>query len=146
MKVEKILVPVDFSDTAASGIERALTALAPGGKLTLVNVIDMVLANQIATITGTPESSIADGLKLKAVEQLADLCTSLGDRAKGIEIEQLVVTGLPFREINKAAEEREVDLLIMTKFGTHGRVEKALFGTTAEKVLRWATVPTLILP
>jgi nucleotide-binding universal stress UspA family protein len=55
-----------------------------------------------------------------------------------------VVSGSPYREIIKKAEEEQIDLIAM---GTHGRsgVERLLLGSVAEKVVRLATSPVLTI-
>jgi nucleotide-binding universal stress UspA family protein len=54
----------------------------------------------------------------------------------------MLATGIPYREIIGKAREVEADLIVI---GTHGRtgVEKVIFGSTAEKVVRMAPCPVL---
>jgi universal stress protein A len=56
----------------------------------------------------------------------------------------LVRTGSPFHEITEAARTLKVDLIIIA---THGRsgLTRALLGSTAERVVRHATCPVLVL-
>ena len=57
-------------------------------------------------------------------------------------IEELVVCGKPHREILRLAEERRSDLIVL---GVHGRnvVDRLLFGSTVEPVVRQAHCPVL---
>jgi nucleotide-binding universal stress UspA family protein len=58
------------------------------------------------------------------------------------EIEYRVLRGTPRDEILKFADENKVDLIIM---GTHSRkgLDRVIFGSTAERVVRNAKCPTL---
>ena len=60
----------------------------------------------------------------------------------GVTVEGRVVTGYAAEEIVKAAEESKADLIVL---GTHGRkgIDKILFGSVAEKVIKTAGVPVL---
>jgi len=52
---------------------------------------------------------------------------------------------VPFETINQTAVDNKADLLVINLQGK-GRLERALLGTTAERVIRTATVPVLSLP
>lgn len=58
--------------------------------------------------------------------------------------ETFIVPGIPYDEIIKKAAEAAADLIIM---GTHGRtgLDHVLFGSTAEKVVRKATIPVMTI-
>jgi nucleotide-binding universal stress UspA family protein len=58
--------------------------------------------------------------------------------------EFVICAGNPAQEIVRCAKEREADLIIM---GTHGRggVNRMLLGSVAEKVIRTAPCPVLII-
>ena len=60
------------------------------------------------------------------------------------KVETRMVSGIPYREILRAAREDPADLIVI---GTHGRtgVEHVLFGSTAEKVVRLAPCPVLTI-
>ncbi|MDY6778117.1 MAG: universal stress protein [Candidatus Nanohaloarchaea archaeon] len=66
------------------------------------------------------------------------------ERAEGRDIEFLaqIREGTPYSEINDYVEEQDVDMIVM---GTHGRtgLDRMLIGSTAEKVVRTASVPVL---
>ena len=56
----------------------------------------------------------------------------------------LVLAGKPYREILRAAEEQETELIVI---GVHGRgaVDLAPFGSTTHHVVRQAACPVLTL-
>jgi nucleotide-binding universal stress UspA family protein len=61
---------------------------------------------------------------------------------KGVPVEGRVVSGYAAEEIVSAAEEVGADLIVL---GTHGRkgIDKILFGSVAEKVIKTAKAPVL---
>jgi nucleotide-binding universal stress UspA family protein len=63
---------------------------------------------------------------------------------KELKVDYLVVEGDPARAILKSAAERDCDLIVM---GSHGRsgLKRLLFGSVAERVIRKATCPMLIV-
>ena len=79
----------------------------------------------------------------QAKAKLAELATEAN--ARKIRTETLVVEGLPADEILKAADENEADLVLIN-VARKGIVQRALLGTTAERVIREANVPVLSIP
>ncbi|MBE0616426.1 MAG: universal stress protein, partial [Proteobacteria bacterium] len=61
------------------------------------------------------------------------------------DLELRVTHGEPWEQILETARETKADLVVM---GTHGRkgLDRALFGSTAERVLRRSTVPVMAVP
>lgn len=61
----------------------------------------------------------------------------------GPPVRTLLVEGIPYKGILDRAEEWNADLIVM---GTHGRtgVERALTGSVAERVIRFAPCPVLV--
>jgi nucleotide-binding universal stress UspA family protein len=61
---------------------------------------------------------------------------------KGIAIEEIVTSGKPHHEVLRIAAEQRSDLIVL---GIHGRspVDRMLFGSTAEPVVRRAECPVL---
>jgi universal stress protein A len=57
-------------------------------------------------------------------------------------VETRIASGVPYREIVREARECGAGLIVI---GTHGRtgVERVIFGSTAEKVVRMAPCPVL---
>jgi nucleotide-binding universal stress UspA family protein len=62
--------------------------------------------------------------------------------AKGVAVRELVVQGKPSAEIVRVAREESVDMVVL---GTQGKgvLDKALFGSTTERVVRKAPCPVL---
>jgi nucleotide-binding universal stress UspA family protein len=67
-------------------------------------------------------------------------------RAKdlGVELETTIVVGHPVEQIVHRAEIDQVDLIVLGRRG-RSRFEKMLVGSTAEKVLRYAHCPVMVV-
>ena len=65
-------------------------------------------------------------------------------RAANVEVEPVILRGIPAEEIIGFAEKNDIDLIVM---GTHGRtgIKKFLLGSVAEKVVRHATKSVLVV-
>ena len=63
-----------------------------------------------------------------------------------VEIERMVVIGVPFVEILKIARDLDLPMIVMGMRGRALPPEEVLFGSTAEKVLRGSRVPVLCVP
>jgi nucleotide-binding universal stress UspA family protein len=53
--------------------------------------------------------------------------------------------GVPYERILELAEERKIDIIILNTHGKSG-LERALLGSTAERVVRGAHVPVFSVP
>jgi glycine betaine transporter len=135
---KRILVPTDFSEASAAaihqGVELARTFRAD---LLLLNVGDQAAEMATEFPIGL-DASLADAQRERLLKVLtpsvqAELCA-----------EFLVAEGSPAAEIVRCALDHEVDLIVM---GTHGRggVSHALLGSVAERVVRTAPCPVLVV-
>jgi nucleotide-binding universal stress UspA family protein len=143
--VRRILVPTDFSD----GANRALTLAIKFAKL-LRAAIDLLHVQAIPTYTPIPSVPGAVPLPLAVPEATEGLKESLnglaaGVRESGLECQTANVDGNPGDEIVDYAAKIGVDLIVM---GTQGRggLRRLLLGSVAEKVLRAACCPVLVVP
>jgi universal stress protein A len=141
LKVKNILVPTDFSDYASSALGNALTlAKLFDARITLLYVVEPSVFTDIqgSTIATTKRET----LRL-AKEKLDQLKEKQGDEAKYI-IDTKVVSGKPFDQITSLARGLRQDLVVIA---THGRtgLKHVLLGSTAEKVVRHATCPVLVV-
>lgn len=144
-KLEKILVPVDFSECSAAALSLARSYAEPVGAT--IDVLHVWRAPSFvpAGVMIAPETggqlSLAD-----AVEQAArsDLDAFVSDqRNAGLPIaEARLEEGEPWQVIGEVARRHDYDLIVM---GTHGRsgLMHVLMGSVAERVVRQSSVPVL---
>lgn len=143
-----LLVPIDFSPTSLRALEQALE-LASGESPSVValHVIDQNLVEFAVTHGLGDRDSVLEVMRNRAESELkACIGLALGDQGRGVEVEPIVSQGVPFLEIVRKAEEFVVDAIVMGKIGERGGLEKLLFGTTAERVLRASSRPVIVLP
>jgi nucleotide-binding universal stress UspA family protein len=143
IKLDRILVPTDFSDNGQCAVKYAV-ALAEkfNAELHLLHVLqDMLPAS--STGEGLIFASAGDFVqefRNSAKKALADLTAS--DAFKGKKVVSVIREGQPFVEIIRYAREELADLIIVA---THGRTGLAhvLMGSVAERVVRKAGCPVL---
>lgn len=142
MAFKRILCPIDFSASSRAAFELAAQlAREGGGALVIAHVCDpLPWTSGEYTLAGDVIQSLVDSAQ-------AELSKWPG-RAKELGVERaetLFLTGVPWdRIVNAAREDRTIDLIVM---GTHGRtgLKHALLGSVAEKTLRYAPCPVLVV-
>jgi nucleotide-binding universal stress UspA family protein len=146
MHSHDILVPTDFRFGSRLAIERAMRSLGPdGGSICVLHVIDQRLIEQILDLVPhTGEAELRMQLERQAHERYTELVT--GFSAARVEFTPLIVEGRPFLKIIQLARDLDVDMIVMTVHRGTTQVEQFLFGSTAERVLRLAPCPVLVVP
>jgi nucleotide-binding universal stress UspA family protein len=143
MTVRRILVPIDFSEHSKDALEYAVDLGSHfKAELILIYVVETVgypadLGYGQVAIPQLEKEMTERGRK--ELQRLAD--TFIGEKLK---VKLLVQVGRPFLEIIKTAKTDEVDMIIIATHG-HTGVEHILFGSTAEKVVRKAHCPVLVV-
>ncbi|MDN3511522.1 MAG: universal stress protein [Candidatus Jettenia sp.] len=140
--LKKILCPVDHSECSYLALKYAISlALKDEAKLYLMHVIDSRFYDtEIYKFSPYNKPEEIDVAKIRA-----NLIKSLPEGTTDVlEIETIIVKGVPFYEITNAAKELGVDIIVM---GTHGRtgISHVMMGSVAEKVVRKAPCPVLMV-
>lgn len=137
-KIERILVPVDFSDPSRQALGyAAFLAHNFRAKLDVLHVwrISEYTGDDMVLLTRSePELTLSTSLRAQADKLLSDFLVDVPYN------ERLLVEGEPAAAITEVAREGNYDLVVM---GTHGRtgLSHALVGSVAEKVVRMAPCP-----
>ncbi len=138
--IDHVLIPTDFSDTAAAAAEYGCALAARlGARVTLLNVFSAgVVALPDAIYAPTEEE--LEMLAHAARGQLAALAYRLA--RPDVHIDVVAVEGVASEAIIKYAEEHPGGLIVI---GTHGRkgLAHAILGSVAERVVRTAPCPVL---
>jgi len=138
---KRILVPLDGSGLAERALPYAIAqAERFGAKMILLKVLAPL-----------PEPSMAGRSAVQSAEAAsADLARayleSVADRIReqGIPAEVATVEGRPYAQIVEFAEERQIDLIVMSTRGQSG-FSRWLLGSVADRVVRGAMVPILLV-
>ena len=142
MKLEKILVPTDFSETADHAFKQAVAlAVAHQAKLHVFHSI--LLHSEDPGHLQTVLKGYAEHVEKEALDLLQKASGEL--EGKGLQAEFSTSRAVsPYEAIAEKVDEFAPDLIVM---GTHGRsgVGKLLLGSVAEKVLRHAPCNVLTL-
>ena len=142
LRIRKILVPIDFSKGSLAAVKMAsLFSKRFGADLHLVHVFepDYSLSGLVAIPMILPELDVRRSVRrhLQAVARryASELCPENVHAIKG----------QPFEEICRLARESSTDLIVASTRGNTGFKHLAL-GSTAERIVRYAPCPVLVLP
>lgn len=137
--LKKILCPVDHSECSYLALKYAISlALKDEAKLYLMHVVDTRLYDTEIYKFSPYKLNEIDMNKIRE-----DLIKSLPEGTMDVlEVETIVIKGVPFHEIINAATEIGADIIVI---GTHGRtgLSHVVMGSVAEKVVRKASCPVL---
>ncbi len=145
LQLRTILIPTDFSGCA----NYALPYAAAIARATNATIICVHVVEPIAPAVGytglaepLPIADISEQLEDSAERELPKLAEC--DECAGLKVEEVLVHGDAAAEIVRVAEEREVDLIVISSHGRTG-LGRILFGSTAEAVVRHASCPVLVV-
>lgn len=140
--VKAILVPTDFSDLSLAAMEYAISfSTIYDARICVIHVVENAPVAPFCSVDFHSETTLQDPVE-KANKDLQDFMTyKLPDQRN---IVMIVRRGEGYKEIIKFAQDERIDLIIMA---THGRTGLAhvVMGSVAEKVVRYSTVPVLIV-
>jgi nucleotide-binding universal stress UspA family protein len=159
MAFEHVLVPTDFSEPANNALRYAIEeAGLHHARVTLLHVLPSDTRTDVHYVTGAPAPGAQGGLgpgvggsallsqpevvrRDRSEEALTRLRDLVANAFQGPS-EVAVALGHPADAIVRVAQERGVDLIVMS---THGRtgLQHVLLGSVAEKVVRLAPCPVL---
>jgi len=139
----RILVPIDFSDHSKKALQYAIPfAEQFKSSIDLLYVVEPTIYPADFSFGQVAFPSVEDELGQRGAEELQTLIKNeIGDR---VQARFSVRTGKAFNEIDQYAREEATDLIIIATHG-HSGMEHVLFGSTAEKVVRYAPCPVLVV-
>jgi nucleotide-binding universal stress UspA family protein len=138
-----ILSPIDFSDPSHEALSTAADLASKfGSELLLVHVVPMLPRLPSPAVIFN-EAEYEEQLHKDAVARLNELTGNL--TAKGVKARSEVGTANDVgMEIIRLAESNSVDLIVIATHGMTGW-HRLAFGSVAEKVVRMAACPVLLL-
>jgi nucleotide-binding universal stress UspA family protein len=143
-RCKRILFCTDFSESAEAAFDFALDAAVrrPGATLYLLHVIHEADAqfwrSYLAEVEEVEEAS-RQAIQRKMAESY------LSRVPAGLAVQVEIRDGPDASAILDFARRQRIDLIIIGRHG-HGGVSKALFGGVAEKIVRKAECPVLVVP
>jgi len=145
MKIEDVLVPVDFSPNSLRAVEFALGLIDDDSEIYLLHVIDSSFVDRLTSEGFGDAPTATEKLRKRAEERFEEALAAFADHKE--RFESMIVVGRPFAEILRVAADLDFQLIVMGTHGVRGEhIEELLFGSTAEKVLRAAQIPVLFVP
>lgn len=141
ISLKKILVPIDFSGYSKNALKYAVPfAKQFNAEILLLYVVEPTIYPADFSFGQIGLPGIEEEMRKRGTEELVKLANDeISDIVKS---RTRVETGKAFTEINRVAKEEEIDLIIIATHG-HTGIEHAIFGSTAEKVVRKAPCPVL---
>ena len=141
IKLKKVLVPTDFSDSARHAFTYGVSfAREYKAELVLLHVVENLTVGYASDLFPVPMAEVFQEISGYARTELAKLAEEA--KQKGVATSDVVAQGKPSAEIIRYAAENGVDMIVL---GTHGKgmLDQALFGSTTERVVRRAPCPVL---
>ena len=124
----RIVVPTDFSACAEQAWVLAQRLARPlRSELLLIHVV-------------AGDDAWAEAARRWATDELGD-CAGKA-RVEGLKVRVALRAGVPYREIVAFARDERADLIVIGIHG-HGRINRLLLGSVADRLLRVAPCPVL---
>src|SRR5262245_47823293 len=101
MKIEDILVPIDFSPGSLRALDYALAMVDPGGEVYLLHVIEADFLRRVSDEGFCEAETARSQMQRKAEEQLRQIAQKYPPI--NVCLESMVVVGKPFAEILRIA-------------------------------------------
>ena len=138
--MNKIIVPVDFSDFSEHALETAAYfAKKHKADILVVHLIDLPTSLISKSSASINEESL---FKIKLAEKNFKNFLNK-DYLKGIKVKPIIKGSKDFKELNNVALKEGADLIIMGSHGVYG-LKEILIGSNTEKVVRNSKIPVLI--
>jgi len=141
IRIQKILLPTDFSNYSAAATKYACElATKFDAALHLLHTLETHFDSMPVFAMGITLPSYIDESRSAAEKSLAGILDP--EWSKGRTVMQAVIQGSPKVEIVRYARREEIDLIVLA---THGRtgLSHVLMGSVAESVVRTAPCPVL---
>lgn len=136
---KKILIATDGSDYTQKAVEHGLElAKAFGAEVTAMNIMDLGSVTSSSQGYGLPD---INAYMQKSSDEALQYVLDKG-KEMGVEVKAVSKMGSPANDIVEAS--KNYDLIVMGTIGRTG-VSKLLLGSVAEKVVRFAECPVLVI-
>ncbi|MCE9545228.1 MAG: universal stress protein [Planctomycetia bacterium] len=134
---QNVVVPIDFSDDSLAAIDTALELVESASRVHVIHVLPVLAATEPGVIWET----VDDDSRRKHVEEA--LRQRLSKETYG-SLDVVVAIGDPGEEVSEFAASVNAELIVMPSHGRTG-IKRLLIGSVAERVVRLAHCPVLVL-
>ena len=134
---ERVLVPIDFSEASFKALDETLKFVQGPSHVYALHVLPHLSPTEPGTIWGT----ITDETRQQNVER------AFHQRCQGTNYEGAhfqVLLGDPSSVIIDYAKKADIELIVIPSHGRQG-LNRFLMGSVAERVVRFAHCPVLVL-
>jgi nucleotide-binding universal stress UspA family protein len=140
--MKRILVPCDFSEPSIQAFKFAVEiAKRSNGQVMLLHIVEVpVMHDTMIMPVLDYEMSFFKDLRLKAEKHFTKMGIKFAK--EGVKIQSFVELGPIQKTIERIAEEKRADLIIIGTHGTTGLIE-SFIGSNTEKVVRFSSVPVI---
>jgi len=145
--IKSILVPTDFSSYAHNALTHAVDlAKKYQAKISLFHVIDEHVQQCVVDycLSDTVIRQYEEESLKTSNQKLQEEITRISGITNGVEIIPYAKRGIPYDEIIKLQEEKNIDLIVIASHGKTG-ILKNLIGSVSEKVVRTAKCPVMVI-
>ncbi len=142
--IKNILLPTDFSNLSLTAASYALELAAQyGAKIHLLHVIEKkppILSIRSIDIS---EEKIMKSIEDEAKASLEKALNKI-NKNTSLDIKTVLLKGNDYEEIVNYSQKNSIDVIVIA---THGRtgILHTLVGSVAEKVIRYAKCPVLVI-
>lgn len=141
MNMQTIIIPTDYSEQSQVALDYAVDlARTFGARLIVLHTVPTL---------GPEAVSVGEAMTHKQPEAYRrQLWEDLHRRAKStdphVRVDYVLSEDEPSKAILELASQQHCDLIVLGSHGRHG-LHRLLEGSVAERVVRWATCPVLVL-
>jgi nucleotide-binding universal stress UspA family protein len=141
IRLKRIVVPIDLSEFSLQALPYAVAfAQKFGAEVILLHVIEPEFPPpEVGRVRleapGRDEENVAEDYLKRLRQEVLD---------EDLRVRTTVRNGVPFQEITRAATSLGADLIVLTTHG-HTGLKHVFLGSTAERVVRHADCPVLVV-
>ena len=140
MKLERVVVGIDFSPSSIDAAKWVARYLAPGAELILAHVISIPVPPPIARGKFPRRDLLIDTVREGAEKRLREVSPSLGAARMWLEIRE----GDPVEGITALADDFSADLIVAGAHGERAGLLEGL-GSTADHLVRASARPVVLV-
>lgn len=141
MRLDTIVIGTDFSPASTAAATWVATSLAPRAKLALIHALEPPARPPFLAANSLPAEVLENDARSAALDQLCELSRGFGSRVSRVEVR----VGRASDVIKQFAVDVGADLIVVGRHGIRSH-RSLLLGTTADSLVRDATVPVLVGP